>query len=771
MTDELQEHDAPTSSAVTQIKQAHSKDERSQTLLAKNKKKRGDAAVAIGLSCLSLAIRLYKIADPPEVVFDEVHFGTFANHYLHGRFFVDVHPPLAKLLITFVAWLSGYRGEFDFSTIGNQYTADVPYAEMRTMGACMGAMLAPTAFLTLRTGGHSFAASLTAALFICCENGLITNNRLILLDAYLLFFTAVTTLAWVRFFQQRPWSKGWWAWLAATGIGLGLTVSCKWVGLFLIATVGLSAAHDLWHILGDLNLSMREFLYHLSARALCLICIPLLIYVGLFYVHLALLPHSGDGDMHMSADFQHSLTGREIPDSPIDIAYGSDITLRHVATNGGYLHSHASAYPEGSRQQQVTLYPFRDENNWWRIRKMNSTLDAANEPGDMLGSDDRTWLEWVKNGDTVRLEHVATSPRKLHSHNERAPVTEADYHKEVSGYGFPDHEGDANDYWIVEIDQEQSAEGEARSRLQTLQSRIRLLHPLQSCALFTHPVVLPEWGFGQQEVTCIQNGKKPKTIWVIEETRNDLLLDTTPQVNYRRMTFYRRFIELHQVMWKINAGLTESHPFESRPHSWPTLRSGISFWARDNRHIYLLGNPVACLLAFLVVLNFIIIWSFFQVRDQRGYQDHFEGRRQFYEAATGFYVVAWALHYLPFYAMSRQLFLHHYLPALYFSILALGAGLDLCMFRLHNMGKLSTVALLVSIVVYTFLVYTPITYGLPWTEDACIKAQWYPEWKFGCDRYQMDVNVDGGYNHNASASETQMMGGFTNQEGQRMWLQ
>lgn len=104
-----------------------------------------------------------------------------------------------------------------------------------------------------------------------------------------------------------------------------------------------------------------------------------------------------------------------------------------------------------------------------------------------------------------------------------------------------------------------------------------------------------------------------------------LVLDTTPQVNYRKMSFGRRFIELHQVMWKINAGLTEPHPFESRPPSWPTLRSGISFWARENRHIYLLGNPVACWLAFLVVLNFIIIWSFFQVRDKRGYQDRFEG--------------------------------------------------------------------------------------------------------------------------------------------------
>lgn len=82
-------------------------------------------------------------------------------------------------------------------------------------------------------------------------------------------------------------------------------------------------------------------------------------------------------------------------------------------------------------EQQITLYPYMDENNWWTIRKMNSTLDAENEPADKLGSDNETWLEWVRNGDIVRLEHVMTAPRKLHSHDEKAPVTDAEYHKEV----------------------------------------------------------------------------------------------------------------------------------------------------------------------------------------------------------------------------------------------------------------------------------------------------------------------------------------------------
>jgi dolichyl-phosphate-mannose-protein mannosyltransferase len=29
-------------------------------------------------------------------------------------------------------------------------------------------------------------------------------------------------------------------------------------------------------------------------------------------------------------------------------------------------------------------------------------------------------------------------------------------------------------------------------------------------------------------------------------------------------------------MWKTNAGLTESHAWDSRPSSWPVLRRGIN---------------------------------------------------------------------------------------------------------------------------------------------------------------------------------------------------
>jgi dolichyl-phosphate-mannose--protein O-mannosyl transferase len=50
--------------------------------------------------------------------FDEVHFGGFAAKYIKQKFFMDVHPPLAKLLITLAAFVGGFDGEFDFKDIG-----------------------------------------------------------------------------------------------------------------------------------------------------------------------------------------------------------------------------------------------------------------------------------------------------------------------------------------------------------------------------------------------------------------------------------------------------------------------------------------------------------------------------------------------------------------------------------------------------------------------------------------------------------------------------
>lgn len=67
-------------------------------------------------SCGYLAFN--KVMRLTGISFDEVHFGGFAMKYIRRKFFMDVHPPLAKLLVTLSAWVGGFDGKFDFKDIG-----------------------------------------------------------------------------------------------------------------------------------------------------------------------------------------------------------------------------------------------------------------------------------------------------------------------------------------------------------------------------------------------------------------------------------------------------------------------------------------------------------------------------------------------------------------------------------------------------------------------------------------------------------------------------
>ena len=81
---------------------------------------------------------------------------------------MDVHPPLAKLLLTLAGWLAGFDGQFEFKDIGNDYLEPgVPYVAMRLLPAVLGILTVPIMFLTLKaTGCRTITASMGASLLI-----------------------------------------------------------------------------------------------------------------------------------------------------------------------------------------------------------------------------------------------------------------------------------------------------------------------------------------------------------------------------------------------------------------------------------------------------------------------------------------------------------------------------------------------------------------------------------------------------------------------------
>ncbi|TVY27966.1 Dolichyl-phosphate-mannose--protein mannosyltransferase [Lachnellula hyalina] len=714
-----------------------------------------DYQVMLVVTVLAAIVRLFRIYQPSSVVFDEVHFGGFASKYIKGKFFMDVHPPLAKLLLTLAGWLAGFDGEFDFKDIGKDYLEPgVPYVAMRLLPAICGILLVPTMFLTLKAAGCRTVTAALGSCLIVFENGLLTQARLILLDSPLMIMTAFTALAFTSFTNQheqgpsKAFEPTWWFWLAMTGLGLGATASVKWVGLFTIAWVGSLTVLQLWVLLGDYKtVTPRKFAKHLVARIFCLIVIPVTFYMAMFGIHFLCLVNPGDGDGFMSSEFQATLNSKSMQDVPVDVGFGSRVSIRHHATQGGYLHSHNLMYPTGSKQQQITLYPHKDENNVWLLENQTQPLDITGQP--INGSD--AWdtqnpPTFIKDGDTLKLYHFQTH-RRLHSHDVRPPVTEAEWQNEVSAYGYEGFEGDANDFFRVEIIKKMSDGEEAKNRLRTIQTKFRLVHVMTGCVLFSHKVKLPDWASEQQEVTCAKQGTLPNSVWYIEQNEHPQLGEDAEKVNYRDPGFFGKFWELQKVMWQTNAGLVESHAWDSRPPSWPILQRGINFWGKDNRQIYLLGNPIIWWSSTLAVAIFVVFKGLAVLRWQRGFKDYDNSIFKRFDYEVGTMVLGWAFHYFPFYLMQRQLFLHHYFPALYFAIITLCQIYDYIVARIPGVGlrenpiigRLGALIFL-SLSVVAFGLYSPLAYGNPWTQSACNAVKLFDSWDFDCNTFLTDYS-------------------------------
>ncbi|XP_045418732.1 protein O-mannosyl-transferase 2 isoform X2 [Lemur catta] len=594
---------------------------------------------------------------------DETHFGKMGSYYINRTFFFDVHPPLGKMLIGLAGYLSGYDGTFLFQKPGDKYEHH-SYMGMRGFCAFLGSWLIPFAYLTVLDLSKSLPAALLTAALLTFDTGCLTLSQYILLDPILMFFIMAAMLSMVKYNScaDRPFSAPWWFWLSLTGISLAGALGVKFVGLFIILQVGLNTISDLWHLLGDLSLSLVTVGKHLTARILCLIVLPLALYTATFAVHFMVLSKSGPGDGFFSSAFQSRLSGNNLHNAsiPEHLAYGSVITVKNLRMAIGYLHSHRHLYPEGigARQQQVTTYLHKDYNNLWIIKKHNTNSDPL---------DPSFPVEFVRHGDIIRLEHKETS-RNLHSHYHEAPLTRKHY--QVTGYGI-NGTGDSNDFWRIEV-----VNRKFGNRIKVLRSRIRFIHLVTGCVLGSSGKVLPKWGWEQLEVTCTPYLKETlNSIWNVEDHINPKLPNISLDV--LQPSFPEILLESHMVMIRGNNGLKpKDNEFTSKPWHWPINYQGLRFSGINDTdfRVYLLGNPVVWWLNLLSIALYLLSGSILAIAMQRGAQlpAEVEGLSQVLLRGGGQVLLGWMLHYFPFFLMGRILYFHHYFPAMLFSSMLTG---------------------------------------------------------------------------------------------------
>ncbi|KAJ1970068.1 Protein O-mannosyltransferase 2 [Dimargaris xerosporica] len=677
------------------------------------------------LTVLALFTHYYKITWSSSVVWDEAHFGKFASYYLKGTFYHDVHPPLGKMLVALSGLIAGYRGGFEFKS-GVAYPEDMRYGVMRAFNATFGVALVPLAYFTALQLRLSRNAAILAALFVLCDNALTTISRFILLDSILLFFTALTLFCLCGFHNQRdqPFSVAWWKWLLLTGGALGGVASVKWVGFFVILLVGLYTAEQLYWMLGERNLDWRKYAYHWTARIAALIVLPVLIYLLCFKIHFLLLHRSGPGDATMSSLFQSQLGRSNLKDNPLNIAYGSTVTLKGGKEGVGLLHSHVHKYPIGSKQQQITCYGHKDNNNNFIIAKPHG---QEAKQGDQ-GADQ---VEFIKDGSIIRLVHANTGVN-LHSHRVEAPINKG--HWEVSGYGNGTI-GDNKDHWRVEIyDDFLLGKKNKPTEVRSLLTRFRLRHVVLGCVLRGNRDTLPQWGWKQHEVTC-----DPKTeedtgnLWNVEYHRHEKL-PPAPSNAYKT-NFLGDVIHLNIAMAATNNALVPNRDkidiLSSEPHEWPFMTLGLRMcgWQDTKVKFYLMGNPIIWWSVAFAAFAFPALLLYYLVRNARHYRDWKKGEWAQFLHNTKMLWGGWALHYFPFFVMGRVTYLHHYFPAVYFGMLYLAFLLDHFGRRLFG-GRFhdSLILAMGAASVAAFLYFAPFTFGFDYPAKELASRKWLSSW-------------------------------------------
>lgn len=691
---------------------------------------------------LSFGTRMWQLTTPKHVIFDEVHFGQFTNFFMKNQFFFDMHPPLGKLMFAFTAYLSGYDGEFSFADIG-QDLGEFEYVVwwLRFVSAFLGSLVAPVVYEVITELGFSHWAAALGGFLATFDNMCVVHSRLIMLDSPLLFFSAASLLCYLKFHKEfsRPFTKNWWIWLFLTGMSSLGAYSIKYTGIFTFITVGFLTGRDLWKLIGNHSLPTRELRKHLLSRAVCLVFLPGLLYMLQFYILFTVARKTGPHDDMMSSAFQASLEGglaKITHGQPDEVAYGSQVTLRNTFGKQCWLHSHTHTYPVkypdgrgSSAQQQVTCYGFKDVNNWWIVKDPQRDALSVDFPP-----------KPVRNGDIIQIVHGVTG-RALNSHDVAAPLNPAN--QEVSCYIDYNISMPAQNLWKVEIINPDSS-----NVWKTIHSQVRLIHVNTSQAVKISGMQLPDWGFHQLEVCTDKSIKQTNTIWNVEEHQQNITypegqgpteVEAKTDVSeraFKPMPFLSKFWEIQLKMLESTKELSAEHTFGSRPSWWPLMRRGVAFWiARDtNAQVFCIGNPFVWWATTLSLPVYFGLLIFYLLRRRRNVHDLSEDAWERYVFCGEAVVVGYLLHFITFFPMERTLFIHHYLPALFYTIILLPVMLQHVHDEIFRYKTLRWIlygccALLVVVVLWGFHFFSPFTYGHVALSSADInRRKWLSTW-------------------------------------------
>ena len=170
--------------------------------------------------------------------------------------------------------------------------------------------------------------------------------------------------------------------------------------------------------------------------------------------------------------------------------------------------------------------------------------------------------------------------------------------------------------------------------------------------------------------------------------------------------FFEDLRVVHRTMIDANANMVATHPDASHPLSWPIMKVPPYFWSGGTAVEYLIGNPVVWWGSTVMLVVLIVNFGLTRVT-------HLKHGPRPASSRLWWLLIAYGVAYLPFFRVTRILFLYHYLTPL---VLALACVL----IWLEEVGwtrteratgqRASYYGVMVAAVA-GFLLMSPLTYG------------------------------------------------------------
>jgi dolichyl-phosphate-mannose--protein O-mannosyl transferase len=205
----------------------------------------------ISLTLIGLFFRLWHLAQPKGLIFDELYYVQNAHSLLHHGVDINskgapdfiVHPPVGKWLIAGGIKLFGYN-EFGW----------------RFAAAIIGTASIALMYLTVEKLFANKFLSITATILMLSDGLHLVHSRVSVLDIFLMFFIQLA-------FYFVITHQHWWA-----GLAFGLALGTKWSGLYPLAAFALLAV--------ALDLRTHKLVKMLPSRLLQYGLLPIITYIA-----------------------------------------------------------------------------------------------------------------------------------------------------------------------------------------------------------------------------------------------------------------------------------------------------------------------------------------------------------------------------------------------------------------------------------------------------------------------------------------------------------